>query len=145
MFHVCFWFARTYARGRPTGAAAWLFNPSRAAKTSPLPKQTVEQLQHLAAELQGEGPKSMSPFFWPNQVRARRGAEAACGWSKSPKPSWRAQAIEPDTLDYSEAETRDRYIDQLLKEAGWAARPRPRDREFEVAGMPNSEEHRKNR
>jgi type I restriction enzyme R subunit len=46
-------------------------------------------------------------------------------------------AAQPDTHDYSEAETRDYFIDLLLKEAGWAL-DQPRDREFEVTGMPNA-------
>lgn len=37
--------------------------------------------------------------------------------------------------DYSEAETRDYFIDPLLKEAGWSL-DKPRDREFPVTGMP---------
>ncbi|EQD45933.1 type III restriction enzyme, res subunit, partial [mine drainage metagenome] len=45
---------------------------------------------------------------------------------------------QPDTHDYSEAETRDYFIDLLLKEAGWPL-DQPQDREFEVAGMPNME------
>ena len=32
----------------------------------------------------------------------------------------KANAATPDTHDYSEAETRDYFIDLLLKEAGWA-------------------------
>ena len=44
--------------------------------------------------------------------------------------------IKPDTHDYTEAETRDYFIDLLLKEAGWPL-DQPRDCEFEVAGMPN--------
>ena len=50
----------------------------------------------------------------------------------------KAAAAQPDTHDYSEAETRDYFIDLLLKEAGWPL-DQPRDREFEVAGMPNSQ------
>src|SRR6185437_380886 len=48
----------------------------------------------------------------------------------------KAAAAQPDTHDYSEAETRDYFIDLLLKEAGWSL-DQPRDREFEVTGMPN--------
>ena len=44
-----------------------------------------------------------------------------------------------DTHDYSEAETRDLFIDLLLARGRLAARPRTRDREFEVTGMPNAE------
>jgi hypothetical protein len=50
----------------------------------------------------------------------------------------RANAARPDEHNYSEAETRDYFIDLLLKEAGWAL-DQPRDREFPVEGMPNSE------
>src|SRR6202011_6338256 len=45
-------------------------------------------------------------------------------------------AKQPDTHDYSETETRDYFIDLLLKEAGWGL-DQPRDREFEIAGMPS--------
>lgn len=48
-----------------------------------------------------------------------------------------ANSKQADTHDYSEAETRDFWIDRLLKEAGWDL-DQPRDREFEVIGMPNS-------
>ena len=49
-----------------------------------------------------------------------------------------ANAARPDTHDYSEAETRDYFIDLLLKEAGWALN-QPQDREFAVSGMPNQQ------
>ena len=49
-----------------------------------------------------------------------------------------ASASQPDTHDYSEAETRDYFIDLLLKEAGWAL-DQSRDREYEVSGMPNAQ------
>ncbi|MEX5218593.1 MAG: DEAD/DEAH box helicase family protein [Nitrospira sp.] len=50
----------------------------------------------------------------------------------------REAAAQPDTHDYSEAETRDYFIDLLLKEAGWPL-DQPRDREWKVSGMPNRE------
>ena len=49
----------------------------------------------------------------------------------------KAHTAQPDTHDYSEADTRDYFIDLLLKEAGWAL-DKKQDREFEVAGMPNT-------
>ena len=50
-----------------------------------------------------------------------------------------ANAAQPaQAHDYNEAATRDLFIDLLLKEAGWAL-DQPRDREFEVQGMPNNE------
>ena len=50
----------------------------------------------------------------------------------------KAAEAQPDTHDYNEAETRDRYIDLLLREAGWAL-DKPDDLEFRVEGMPNNE------
>jgi len=50
----------------------------------------------------------------------------------------RSRPAQLDTHDYSEAETRDAFIDLLLKEAGWQL-DQPRDREFEVDGMPNNQ------
>src|SRR5260370_5843664 len=42
----------------------------------------------------------------------------------------------PDDHDYSEAETRDYFIDLLLREAGWPL-DKSEEREFPVTGMPN--------
>lgn len=44
----------------------------------------------------------------------------------------------PDTRDYDEAAARDLFIDVLLHEAGWEP-AEERDREYEVAGMPNAD------
>ena len=48
-----------------------------------------------------------------------------------------ANTAAPDTHDYNEEETRDAFIDLLLREAGWPL-DQPRDREFPVTGMPNN-------
>lgn len=47
-----------------------------------------------------------------------------------------AAAAQQDTHNASEAETRDYFIDRMLKEAGGPL-DQPRDREFKVSGMPN--------
>ena len=50
LFHVCYWLAHTYARGaKPVAGLA--FNPDALPKSTPLPKQTIEQLQKLEAQL----------------------------------------------------------------------------------------------
>src|SRR5438552_9214842 len=50
LFHVCFWFARTYARGaKPADGQA--FDSNALPTTSPIPPQTIEQLQRLSAQL----------------------------------------------------------------------------------------------
>jgi type I site-specific restriction endonuclease len=50
----------------------------------------------------------------------------------------KANSARPDTHDYSEAETRDYFIDMLLKEAGWSLAG-PQDVEYEVRGMPTKD------
>src|SRR5207244_6125845 len=47
----------------------------------------------------------------------------------------RANQARPTFHDYAEADTRDFYIDLLLKEAGWPLNHK-RDREFPITGMP---------
>jgi type I restriction enzyme R subunit len=50
----------------------------------------------------------------------------------------KANTAQPDTHDYSEAQTRKAFIDLLLKEAGWALDP-AKNFEVAVVGMPNAE------
>ena len=45
-----------------------------------------------------------------------------------------ANQAEADSHDYNEEQTRDYFIDVLLKDAGWAL-DKPEDREFKVVGM----------
>jgi len=55
---------------------------------------------------------------------------------KLPRPKNTASNI-PDDHNYNEAETRDYFIDLLLKESCWPL-DQKRDREFPVTGMPNN-------
>ncbi len=133
LFHVGYWFARTYARqSRP--ADDLTFDPERLPKSRPLPKQTLDQLQQLAASLR-ERDEALAATRGEKAVLddelARLRAEVARVKA--------AAASVPDGHDYSEAETRDYFIDLLLKEAGWPL-DQPRDREFEVSGMPKLKE-----
>ena len=132
LFHFCYWFARTYARGaRPNPGLS--FDPAALPKTSPVPKQTVEQLQQLQAANEAKDEKLSvllaDKTALDEEVKRLR-AELA--------EARKARAVEPDPHDYSEAETRDQFIDLLLREAGWALTD-PRDRELEVTGMPNDQ------
>jgi type I restriction enzyme R subunit len=132
LFHVCFWFARTYARGDAPHPQLG-FNVNALPKTSPIPKQTVEQLRKFQEELRARDEK-LSELLAKGAVMdeelQRLRAEVAA--------AKKAHAATPDTHDYAESATRDLFIDVLLKEAGWALQ-QPRDREFEVTGMPNAQ------
>lgn len=129
LFHISYWLAHTYAKGaKPSPGLA--FDPNALPKTT-LPKQTIEQLQRLEAQLQ-ERDEKLSVVLADktnlDEELNRLRAEIA-GVKK-------ANAAQADTHNYSEAETRDYFIDLLLKEAGWALE-QERDREFPVRGMPN--------
>lgn len=132
LFHVGYWLARTY--GRTARPAPGLTFDANALPSSAIPKQTVEQLQKLEAGLR-ERDEKLSVLLADksalDEELKRLRAEVA--------DAKKAAAAQPDTHDYSEADTRDYFIDLLLKEAGWAL-DQPRDRELEVAGMPNQQE-----
>ncbi len=132
LFHVCFWLARHYARGaKPTDGLA--FNADLLPKTTPLPKQTQDQLLKLESQLKEKDEKLSSLLSDKTNLDAeliKLRAEVA--------EAKKVNAAQPDKHDYSEAETRDYYIDLLLKEAGWPL-DQERDREFPVTGMPNEQ------
>ena len=125
LFHFTYWFARTYARqpnSRPHAEAR--FDDSRI-PVAPAPAQTLAQLKQLADEAKAKD-EQLRTLAQENEALRAEVAAAK-----------RANTAQPDTHDYSEALTRDYFIDKLLKEAGWPL-DQPRDREFEVAGMPNN-------
>ena len=132
LFHVVYWLGRTYGRvTRP--APGLVFDANALPKGAAAPKQTAEQLQQLEASLRGRDEKLAALLADKSALDAeltRLRAEVAAART--------AAAAQPDAHDYSEAETRDYFIDLLLKEAGWPL-DQSRDREFEVAGMPNNQ------
>lgn len=132
LFHLTFWMARTYARGTKP-AAARVFNLDLVPKDTPVSPQTQEQLQRMESQLRERDEKLAELLAGKTALddelqRLRTEIVAAK----------KANTQQPDTHDYSEAETRDYFIDLLLKEAGWAL-DQVRDREFEVSGMPNEQ------
>ena len=132
LFHFCYWLGRTYARtpqGKPP--AILIFDLDQLPKTSPVPAQTLEQLKKLSEELEARD-KKITELAASNVALDAELAKLRSEISEIK----RQNTAQPDTHDYSEAETRDYYIDLLLKEAGWPL-DQTRDREFEVSGMPS--------
>lgn len=130
LFHVAYWFARTYACvSRPDPGLA--FDPGMLPRPAKIAQQTTEQLHTLETRLR-EKDENLAALLTDkaalDEELKRLRAEIA--------EAKKAASAQPDTHDYSEAETRDYFIDLLLKEAGWPL-DQPRDREFEVSGMPN--------
>ncbi|MDO9323819.1 MAG: DEAD/DEAH box helicase family protein [Methanoregula sp.] len=133
LFHVAYWFAHTYALAeRP--APGLTFDPAALSQPAPTARQTAEQLQVLEVSLR-ERDESLSALLADrtalDEELKRLRAEIATAKL--------AAAAQPDTHDYSEAETRDYFIDLLLRESGWPL-DKSCDREFEVSGMPNRQE-----
>ena len=131
LFHFMFWLARTYARGAtPTDGLS--FNADLLPKTSPTPPQTLEQLQSLESQLRDRDEK-LAEFLSGRKALDDELERLRVEVAEAKKQN----AARPDDHNYSEAETRDYFIDLLLKEAGWAL-ANPQDREFPVTGMPNN-------
>ena len=136
LFHIGYWLARTYGqRGRPDPGlafdAALLARPAAAAPA--VAPQTLDQLQKLQAQL-AERDETLSTLLG---TTASLDAELA-RLREEVATAKQANAATPDTHDYSEAETRDYFIDLLLKEAGWQLDPK-KNFEIEVSGMPNEQ------
>ena len=132
LFHVCFWLARTYARkSKPADGLA--FDASVLSRRDEVLKKAFVQLKAQQAELDaknGELTKLLADKQnLDDELKKLRAAVAAAR---------KAAEAQPDRHNYNEAETRDRYIDLLLREAGWAL-DKPDDLEFRVEGMPNNE------
>ena len=131
LFHVTYWFSFIYSPGRrpPAGLT---FDENKLPKETPVPQKTIEQLRQLETELHAKDEKlsellsDMAALDGELKLLRKEVAEAK-----------NAAAAQPDAHDYSEADTRRYLIDLLLKEAGWPL-DQKRDREFEVAGMPNT-------
>ncbi len=132
LFHVCYWLARTYAGGeRPDPGLT--FDPDALPETTTVPKQTLTQLQALNETLAAEREKALAALAdRDNPDEELKKARAELQAIKQ------ANAATPDTHNYNEEQTRDLFIDLLLREAGWTL-DKPEDREYEVEGMPNTQ------
>ncbi|WP_433551751.1 DEAD/DEAH box helicase family protein [Micromonospora zamorensis] len=131
LFHLTYWIARRYTRDPaavPSDALA--FDPALVPTAAGVQKQTRAQVQALDEQLTARdaalAKAEESNVNLDAQIKALREQIAA---AKA------ANASRPDQHDYNEQETRDRYIDVLLAEAGWPL-DQERDREFPVIGLP---------
>ncbi|KLU05879.1 Type I restriction-modification system, restriction subunit R [Rhodopirellula islandica] len=130
LFHFCYWFARLYARrNRPDPSLT--FDPALLPTTA-IPKQTLNQLKLLESQLK-EKDEKLSVLL---ADKDKLDAEIKLLRTEVAKAKKAAEKIQDDH-DYNEDETRDRWIDELLKESGWPL-DQKRDREFPVTGMPNT-------
>jgi len=130
LFHFCYWFARLYARRKKPDAL--LAFDEAALPTTTFPTQTLNQLQRLETQLAEKDEKLSIVLADKENLDAE-----ITRLRKEVADAKLVSANVPDNHNYNEAETRDYFIDLLLKEAGWPL-DRNRDREFPVTGMPNN-------
>ncbi len=131
LFHVSYWLARTYARaGKPDPSL--VFDPSTIPAGTATTDVSAEKLQELETKLTERDEKPLTLLIGRENLDAelvRLRAEVA--------EAKKAAAAQHDAHNYSEAQTRDLFIDLLLHEAGWPL-TETRDREYPVTGMPNA-------
>jgi type I restriction enzyme R subunit len=133
LFHVSYWLAHTYGRvEKPSSELAFDAKriPEAAAEEA---KQTAAKLQEVEAEL-AERDESLAVLLVDKDSLDDEIKRLRADVAKAKK----AAEAHPDTHNYSEAETRDYFIDLLLGEAGWPL-DQKRDREYEVTGMPSEQ------
>jgi type I restriction enzyme, R subunit len=131
LFHIVFWLARTYARAaKPSDGLS--FNSDLLPTSSSVSPQTLEQLQKLETQLR-ERDQKLSELLSGKKALDEELQRLRIEVAEAKKQN----AARPDDHNYSEAETRDYFIDLLLKESGWSL-ANLQDREFPVTGMPNN-------
>lgn len=133
LFHFCYWLGRNYGlRPSDKPAANLKFDSTQLPKTSPIPAQTQAQLQNLEQQLAAKDAELAQLVDRNAALDAElQQLRAQIAQAKV------VNAAQPDSHDYAEAETRDYFIDLLLREAGWTL-DQPQNREFPVSGMPNT-------
>lgn len=132
LFEFCYWFARTYGQEKPP--AGLRFDPRSLPSRRPTPPATAAQLRELETRLEEE---QLARERAQQELRDQTELLAELEELRKEVAAAKAAAAStPDEHDYSEAETRDYFIDLLLAEAGWALTDE-RDREFPVSGMPD--------
>jgi type I restriction enzyme R subunit len=137
LFHVCFWIARTYAKGaQPDPKLA--FDMGKLEQALTISASTVAQIKKFESDFKLALERADAAEDARRTTEdGLKAVEAELATVRAEYASLRkANNKVPDDHDYSEAETRDSFIDQLLTEAGWPL-DQTRDREFPVTGMPN--------
>lgn len=132
LHHVMLWAAFRFSTNPQAVPMKAVFDPTLAAKAAPLSR---DEIAKLAAKFKAQDEAHAKALAQRDELAAEKDAEIA----RLRQQIKEAQALNAatDNRDYSEAETRDTYIDVLLGEAGWPL-TEAKDREYEVTGMPNT-------
>lgn len=131
LHHLCYWLVRTYAPEASREGAAWQDErvPQPGSKDETTSRKELQALEAKLAKQNREAlqkQKEQDALNEELQTLRQQLAEIR-----------KESEATPDSHDYTEAETRDYLIDVELRRAGWPL-DQPRDREYEVTGMPNA-------
>lgn len=130
LHHVMVWAAFHHSAKPELVPLKAAFDPALAKKAAPLTREEVAQLARKFAEQDEALAKALAE---KDELATAKDAEIA-ELRQQIKAAQAANTV-VDDRDYSEAQTRDGFIDMLLAEAGWPLSDK-QDREFEVTGMP---------
>ncbi|WP_300006945.1 DEAD/DEAH box helicase family protein [Pseudonocardia sp.] len=132
LHHVVVWTAFRYSTDPQAVPTQARFDPALASKAAPL---TREEVQQLATKFAAQDEAHTKLLAEKDELAAAKDVEIAL--LREQIAAAQAANTKVDDHDYTEAQTRDLFIDLLLKEAGWPLTD-ARDREYPVTGMPNN-------
>jgi type I restriction enzyme R subunit len=132
LFHFLYWLARMYTQHSPVQYQHIEWDEQKLpARQVPVSAKTLDQLRAAEEQLR-ERDRAIAEHA---KTLADTDTQIARLREQIAEAKKRNELI-PDDHDYSEAETRDYFIDLLLREAGWPL-DKTEDREYPVTGMPN--------
>ncbi len=130
LHHILYWLARTYTQGDLSALPQQFDETLLPPPALDIVRRSVAQLKKQQADLRARDETLLKQQRETEALRAQLAAlQRQIATQKAVN-----QAI-PDTHDYSEAETRRRIIDVMLREAGWDPAG-PNVPEYQVTGMP---------
>lgn len=130
LFHVMVWAGLNFSPNPDAVPQGRQFDAALAARSAPLSRDQVRQVLQRFRDADAARQTELEH----SQQRAAE-LEAELAAARAELDAAQAAQTVVDDHDYDEAETRDRFIDVLLREAGWLL-DQPRDIEYPVTGMP---------
>jgi type I restriction enzyme R subunit len=133
LHHIMVWAVYHHSAYPKAAPLSLPFDPKLATKAAPLSRQEAAE---LAAKFAAQDEAHAKALAEKDELAAQKDAEIAA--LREAVKQAQAANQQTDDRDYSEAQTRDTFIDLMLAEAGWPL-AEAKDREYPVTGMPNGD------
>ena len=132
LFHFLFWLSRSYSHDAK-------HHPKVVFNAALIPRPEKEAADLSAGQVRALQKKldERDALLAGREAELQQSKEEIAVLQKEIQALKAQNEAVPDDHDYTEAETREYYIDLLLKEAGWPL-DKEEDREYEVTGMPTA-------